>query len=49
MKIKLTPELKRTLELRHSKVRDVRECDRIKAVLLSIFNDFGYMRKIKVK
>lgn len=35
MKIILTPELKRDLELRHSKVRDVHECDRIKAVLLS--------------
>jgi len=35
MKIILTPELKRTLELRHRKVRDVLECDRIKAILLS--------------
>jgi transposase len=35
MKIILTPELKHTLEIRHSKVRDVRECDRIKAVLLN--------------
>jgi len=35
MKIILTPELKCALELRHSKVRDVHECDRIKAVLLS--------------
>ena len=35
MKIRLTPELKKSLKLRHSKVRDVHECDRIKAVLLS--------------
>lgn len=35
MKITLTPDLKKALELRHSKVRDVHECDRIKAVLLS--------------
>jgi transposase len=35
MKITLTPELKCVLELRHSQVRDVHECDRIKAVLLS--------------
>ena len=35
MKIILTPELKRTLELRHRKVRDVHECDRIKAILLN--------------
>jgi len=35
MKITLTTEQKKALELRHSKVRDVHECDRIKAVLLS--------------
>jgi len=35
MKISLTPEQKKRLELRHRKVRDVHECDRIKAVLLS--------------
>ena len=35
MKIILTSELKHALELRHSKVRDVHECDRIKAVLLN--------------
>ena len=34
MNIKLTPELKAALELRHSKVRDKRECDRLKAILL---------------
>jgi len=34
MKIELTPELKSALELRHSKVRDGYERDRIKAVLL---------------
>jgi transposase len=34
MNIKLTPELKSALELRHSKVRDGYERDRIKAVLL---------------
>ena len=34
MNIKLTPELKAALELRHSHVRDKRECDRIKAILL---------------
>jgi hypothetical protein len=27
MKIKLTPDQKKTLELQHRKVRDVRECD----------------------
>lgn len=35
MKITLNPKDKKALELRHSKVRDVRESDRIKAVLLS--------------
>jgi len=35
MNIKLTPELKSALELRHSKVRDGYERDRIKAVLLN--------------
>jgi hypothetical protein len=35
MKITLTSEQKKTLELRHNKVRDVHECDRIKAILLS--------------
>jgi hypothetical protein len=35
MKITLTPDQKKTLELRHRKVRDVYECDRIKAVLLN--------------
>ena len=35
MKITLTPDQKKTLELRHRKVRDVHECDRIKAVLLN--------------
>ena len=34
MNINLTPELKAALELRHSKVRDKRECDRLKAILL---------------
>ena len=34
MKITISPELKKALELRHSKVRDAHECDRIKAVLL---------------
>jgi transposase len=34
MKINITPELKAALELRHSKVHDGRERDRIKAVLL---------------
>jgi len=34
MKINITPELKAALELRHSKVRDGRDRDRIKAVLL---------------
>jgi len=34
MNIELTPELKYALELRHSKVRDSYERDRIKAVLL---------------
>lgn len=34
MKIELTPEFKSALELRHSKVRDGYERDRIKAVLL---------------
>ena len=34
MYIKLTPELRIALELRHSKVRDGYERDRIKAVLL---------------
>ena len=34
-KITLTPTQKSALESRHKKVRDVRECDRIKAVLLS--------------
>lgn len=33
-KIHLTQKEKENLELRHKKVRDVRECDRIKAVLL---------------
>jgi IS30 family transposase len=35
MKITLTSEQKKALELRHNKVRDVHECDRIKAILLS--------------
>ena len=35
MKIILTPAQKKTLELRHRKVRDVHECDRIKAILLN--------------
>ena len=35
MKITLTPDQKKTLELRHRKVRDVHECDRIKAILLN--------------
>ena len=35
MKNILTPEIKQTLELRHRKVRDVHECDRIKAILLT--------------
>ena len=35
MKIILTPAQKKTLELQHRKVRDVHECDRIKAVLLN--------------
>lgn len=34
MKINITPELKAALELRHSKVHDGRERDRIKAILL---------------
>ena len=34
MNITLTPELKAALELRHSKVCDKRECDRLKAILL---------------
>ena len=34
-KIILTPEQKSALESRHKKVRDARECDRIKAVLLN--------------
>jgi len=36
MKINITPELKAALELRHSKVRDRRERDRIKAVLYAL-------------
>jgi len=35
MKINLSPEAKQKLESRHKQVRDVRESDRIKAVLLS--------------
>jgi hypothetical protein len=35
MKITLTSEQKKALELRHNKVRDVHECDRIKVILLS--------------
>jgi IS30 family transposase len=31
----LTSEQKKALELQHNKVRDVHECDRIKAILLS--------------
>ena len=34
-KITLTPQQNSALESRHKKTRDVRECDRIKAVLLS--------------
>jgi hypothetical protein len=34
MKITLTSEQKKALELRHNKVRDVHECDRIKAPML---------------
>ncbi len=34
-KITLTPKQKSALESRHKKVRDARECDRIKAVLLN--------------
>jgi hypothetical protein len=36
MKITLTSEQKKALELRHNKVRDVHECDRIKAMSLGI-------------
>jgi predicted ArsR family transcriptional regulator len=39
MNIKLTPELRIALELRHSKVLNGYERDRIKAILL---NDKGY-------
>ncbi|TYP01256.1 helix-turn-helix domain-containing protein, partial [Xenorhabdus doucetiae] len=35
MKIHLTPEQKRALELMHDTTRDSRVCDRIKAVLLA--------------
>jgi hypothetical protein len=35
MKITLTSEQKKALELRQNKVRDVHQCDRIKAILLS--------------
>ena len=35
MKITLTPDQKKTLELRHRKVRNAHECDRIKAILLN--------------
>ncbi|MFQ3175049.1 MAG: putative ArsR family transcriptional regulator [Psychromonas sp.] len=35
LNILLTQKQKSTLELRHKKFRDKRECDRIKAVLLS--------------
>ncbi len=35
IKINLSPEVKQKLESRHKQVRDVRESDRIKAVLLS--------------
>ena len=34
-KITLTPKQKLALESRHKKARDARECDRIKAILLS--------------